>query len=188
MASAPARFRRIRRSNLSPWPVPLPGCSDALPPRPTVYLGPGRRPTTKTYLSRLLSSDRGSVRSSSGAASLRARSRRLKKCSGSRPSIIPQFVALAQMYKGSALCALSNNSQGLALVRQGLEGNFALGRRLALPELLTWLAEAQMRAGVLHDATSTLDDALNAAPAELYWRPETLRLRGEVTLMRKRSR
>ena len=100
----------------------------------------------------------------------------------------PQFVALAQMYKGFAHCALSNNSQGLALVRQGLEGNFALGRRLALPELLTWLAEAQMRAGVLHDATSTLDDALNAAPAELYWRPETLRLRGEVTLTRMHSR
>jgi hypothetical protein len=91
------------------------------------------------------------------------------------------------MYKGSALCALGNSGEGLALVRQGLDGNFALGRRLALSELLTWLAEAQMRAGALDDSATTLDDALNAAPAELYWRPETLRLRGEVTLMRARS-
>jgi class 3 adenylate cyclase/tetratricopeptide (TPR) repeat protein len=94
----------------------------------------------------------------------------------------PQFVALAKMYKGSALCAVGRESEGLPLVRQGLDGNFALDRRLALPELLTWLAEAQMRAGALRDATSTLDDALKAAPVELYWRPETLRLRGEVTL------
>jgi tetratricopeptide (TPR) repeat protein len=99
----------------------------------------------------------------------------------------PQFVALAQMYKGSALSALGNSGEGLALVRQGLDGNFALGRRLALPELLTWLAEAQMRAGILHNSASTLDDALNAASTELYWRPETLRLRGEVSLMLGRS-
>jgi len=95
----------------------------------------------------------------------------------------PQFVALARMYRGSALCALGNASEGVLLVRQGLDGNFALGRRLALPELLTWLAEAQFRARNLNDCVSTLEDALNAAPAELYWRPETLRLRGELALI-----
>jgi hypothetical protein len=95
----------------------------------------------------------------------------------------PHFLALAQMYKGSALCALGNSVEGLPLVKRGLDRNFALGRRLAQPELLTWLAEAQMRAGAVADSASTLDAALSAAPAELYWRPETLRLRGEVTLL-----
>jgi len=94
----------------------------------------------------------------------------------------PLFVALAKMYKGSALCALGSASAGISLMREGLAGNLELGRRLALPELLTWLAEGQMRAGVLGDSASTINDALNAAPADLYWRPETLRLRGEATL------
>ena len=94
----------------------------------------------------------------------------------------PLFVALGKMYKGSALCALDRSSEGLSMMRDGLAASLALSRRLALPELLTWLAEGQMRAGALHDSASTLEDALSAAPAELYWRPETLRLRGEVTL------
>lgn len=94
----------------------------------------------------------------------------------------PQFVALGKIYKGSALCAIGRTDVGLPIVREGLAGNLALGRRLALPELMTWLAEAQISAGLLNDAASTLDDALDAAPGELYWRPETLRLRGEATL------
>jgi class 3 adenylate cyclase/tetratricopeptide (TPR) repeat protein len=99
----------------------------------------------------------------------------------------PLFVALAKMYKGSALCALGSSGEGIAMMRDGLAGGLAVGRGLALPELLTWLAEGQMRAGALSDSASTLDDALSAAPAELYWRPETLRLRGEVTLKLARS-
>jgi hypothetical protein len=94
----------------------------------------------------------------------------------------PLFVALGKMYKGSALCALDQSGEGVPMMRDGLAASLALSRRLALPELLTWLAEGQMRTGALHDSASTLNDALNAAPAELYWRPETLRLRGEVTL------
>jgi predicted ATPase len=44
------------------------------------------------------------------------------------------------------------------------------------------LAEAQEREGAIVDALETVEQALRANPHELVYRPETLRLRGELRL------
>ena len=45
-----------------------------------------------------------------------------------------------------------------------------------------WLAEAQEREGAIRDALETVEQALQVHPDELVYRPETLRLRGELRL------
>jgi hypothetical protein len=49
---------------------------------------------------------------------------------------------------------------------------------------LTWLADAQARDGALKAALETVEAALGANPEELYFRPESLRLRAAL---RRRS-
>jgi predicted ATPase len=46
----------------------------------------------------------------------------------------------------------------------------------------TVLADAQQRAGALVDALDTVEQTLNFNPVEVRYRPETLRLRGEIRL------
>ena len=58
---------------------------------------------------------------------------------------------------------------------------FYLGRSL----YLCLLCEAQALAGAIEDALVTVDQALQVNPDELFYRPETLRLRGELKLKRR---
>jgi tetratricopeptide (TPR) repeat protein len=57
-----------------------------------------------------------------------------------------------------------------------------MGSRVGITGWTTWLAAAQERAGAIVDAFATLEEALQANPDELGYRPETLRLRGELRL------
>jgi predicted ATPase len=57
-----------------------------------------------------------------------------------------------------------------------------VGTRLYVTDRLTRLAEAQALDGKLGDASNTIEEALQANPEELYFRPETLRIRGDLRL------
>jgi len=52
--------------------------------------------------------------------------------------------------------------------------------RVAMTRYLTWLAEEHLLAGSLCEALVAAEDALQINPQELFFRPETLRLRGEI--------
>jgi hypothetical protein len=53
---------------------------------------------------------------------------------------------------------------------------------MGISSWMTYLAEAQERAGALADALETIQEALEVHPDELANRPETLRLYGELRL------
>ena len=56
----------------------------------------------------------------------------------------------------------------------------ANGSLVSVPTRLTWLAEAQALGDAPADGLRTIEEALTVNPAERYWRPETLRLRGHI--------
>jgi tetratricopeptide (TPR) repeat protein len=72
---------------------------------------------------------------------------------------------------GWALAHLGRVDEGLDLARNATP---------LLTVALTCLAEVQLLAGRLGDAARSLDEALTLVPEEGCWRPETMRLRGEV--------
>ena len=86
----------------------------------------------------------------------------------------------AQCFLGTARAQLGRAREGMALLRQGMAGMLGLGLRLATSANLACLAEAQDRAGDNLDALETIEQALEANPHELIYRPEALRIRGEL--------
>ena len=52
--------------------------------------------------------------------------------------------------------------------------------RVALTLYMTWLAEGLLRAELFTEALAAVRDALRANPQELFFRPESLRVRGEI--------
>jgi len=88
----------------------------------------------------------------------------------------------ARIPLGLAHAELGRTAEGVALLRQALEAATQMGSRLEITRMLTYLAEAQALDGAVADALLTIDDALQANPHELFLRPETLRVRGELRL------
>ena len=70
----------------------------------------------------------------------------------------------------------------MAIIRQGLAGFAETGSRLGLTDQLTRLAEAQALAGKIDDALITIEEALQASPEELVFRPNALTCRGDLRL------
>jgi class 3 adenylate cyclase/tetratricopeptide (TPR) repeat protein len=83
---------------------------------------------------------------------------------------------------GLARAELGHSAQGVALLRQALASATESGSRLEITRTLTYLAEAQALEGAVGNALRTIDDALRANAQELFLRPETLRVRGELRL------
>jgi tetratricopeptide (TPR) repeat protein len=83
---------------------------------------------------------------------------------------------------GLARAQLGRTAEGVALLRQALAVATERGSRWEITVLLTYLAEAQALDGAVTDALRTIEDALRANPQELFLRPETLRVRGELRL------
>ena len=90
--------------------------------------------------------------------------------------------ALSRVGLGEARAQLGRTTEGIALIRQGIAGLLEIGSRLGVSRLMAGLAEAQEREGAIVDALETVEQALRANPHELVYRPETLRLRGELRL------
>ena len=72
--------------------------------------------------------------------------------------------------------------KALALIRQGLAGLAEAGSRVGITDFLTRLAEAQALDGKIDDALITIEEALQANPEELVFRPNALTCRGELRL------
>jgi predicted ATPase len=68
------------------------------------------------------------------------------------------------------------------LIRQGIARLVEIGARQDITRRTNYLAEAQECAGAIVDARESVERALQANPEEVAYRPEVLRLRGELRL------
>jgi predicted ATPase len=93
---------------------------------------------------------------------------------------LPLYVALARMSTGWALAPEGRPDEGVAKLREGLTEFMATGARNGLGRTLGWLAEAQLAAGAVTAGLETIEAALAAAPEEVMYVPELLRLRGDL--------
>jgi hypothetical protein len=94
----------------------------------------------------------------------------------------PNPAARARGALGLARARLGHATEGVALIRQGITGLLEIGTRMGITIVTTWLAEAQELQGAFADALETIEQALQGHPDELAYRPETLRLRGQLRL------
>jgi class 3 adenylate cyclase/tetratricopeptide (TPR) repeat protein len=92
----------------------------------------------------------------------------------------PFLAALSRAVLGRARAQLGQADHGTALIREGLAGVAKVGTRLGICRYLTYLAEAQALDGDIIGALATLEESLQANPAELVERPQTLRCRGQL--------
>jgi len=83
---------------------------------------------------------------------------------------------------GWARAQLGRAGEGATLIRQGIDNLNQTGSRLYITEHLTRLAEAQALDGKIDDALITIEEALQANPEELFYRPNALICRGELRL------
>jgi predicted ATPase len=88
----------------------------------------------------------------------------------------------ARAIKGWARAQLGSAGEGVSLIRQGLAGMAEAGIRVGVTDFLTRLAEAQALDGATGEALGTIEDALQANPEEVVFRPNILTCRGELRL------
>jgi class 3 adenylate cyclase/tetratricopeptide (TPR) repeat protein len=94
----------------------------------------------------------------------------------------PDVATWARVPLGLARAELGRTAEGVVLLRRALAAASESGSRFRITLMLTYLAEAQALDGAVADALITIDDALRANPQELFFRPETLRVRAELRL------
>jgi tetratricopeptide (TPR) repeat protein len=111
------------------------------------------------------------------AAELSANSIRLSDQFG-----FPQFATIARISLGRAKAGLGSTAEGVALIREGLAGMAGTSSRAGVTIYMTWLVEAYVYAGLLDEALDAAQEALCINPQELFFRPESFRLRGEILL------
>jgi hypothetical protein len=85
---------------------------------------------------------------------------------------------------GWARAHLGSPGEGVFLVRHALTGLIEAGTRVGITDVLTRLAEAQALDGAVADALATIEEALQANPEELVFRPNVVTWRGELRLER----
>ena len=71
------------------------------------------------------------------------------------------------------------------MIRRGMSSLIETGSEVKMRHYQS-LAEAQVMVGAIADALSTIERAVVANPEELFMRPETFRLRGEILLKHSR--
>ena len=86
----------------------------------------------------------------------------------------------ARCVLGDARSRMGRPAEGIALIRRGIAGLVDIGSRTLLSTYTAYLAAALEREGALRDALETVEQALRLNPNETHYRPETLRLRGEL--------
>jgi class 3 adenylate cyclase/tetratricopeptide (TPR) repeat protein len=99
---------------------------------------------------------------------------------------IPSIAAVSRIALGHALAQLGRPTEGIVLIRRGIADVLEMGAQVSVATFKTLLARAQERAGVIVEALETVEGALQANPDELAFRPETLRVRGELQLKQGR--
>jgi tetratricopeptide (TPR) repeat protein len=93
---------------------------------------------------------------------------------------ISQVGASSLCVLGHARAQLGHAREGIELLRRGISGLLEVGSRLGLTREFTYLAQARQLNGDLGDALETVEKALQMNPEELLFRPEILRVRGEI--------
>jgi len=68
----------------------------------------------------------------------------------------------------------------MPIINLGLEGLNESGGVVAMTLYLSWVAVAQSLDGKVPEALMTIEKALLVNPEELAWRPEAIRIRGEL--------
>lgn len=96
----------------------------------------------------------------------------------------PQFAAISRIALGRAQAGLGFAGEGVTLIREGLAGMAGTSARVAMTLYKTWLAEAYVCDGSFDEALAAAEDALETNSQELFFRPETMRLRGQIYLYR----
>src|SRR5262249_959034 len=94
----------------------------------------------------------------------------------------------AQGWLGYARAQLGRPAEGLALMCQVIDDKIKIGERIEVICLLTHLASAQLPPCAIERALELVQEALNFNPDELVFRPETLRIRGELRLKQRNRR
>jgi tetratricopeptide (TPR) repeat protein len=95
----------------------------------------------------------------------------------------PNDAAHARCSLGYARALLGRaSSESIALIRGAIDTLVQLGNRVSIPMNMTCVAVAQLHAGGIGDAMETVERALTFNPEDAAWRPETLRIRGELRL------
>jgi hypothetical protein len=77
--------------------------------------------------------------------------------------------------------------EGIPIINLGLEGLNESGGVAAMTLYLSWFALAQSLEAKVPDALATIEKALQVNPAEVAWRPEAIRIRGELRLGFRRT-
>jgi len=90
---------------------------------------------------------------------------------------IPEYAAIASVYRGWAMAEQGRIDEGIALIRDSLSTS---GNRSALPGLLIALSEAHARAGQLEEALTAIEQAFTAVGEQQILLPGVLWWRGEV--------
>ena len=85
------------------------------------------------------------------------------------------FLGWARAYRGST-------AEAVSLIRQGLSDMLAAGSRAGVSEFLLVLAGTQALHGRTEEALGTLENALQANPDEIIFRPHILTCRGDLRL------
>jgi tetratricopeptide (TPR) repeat protein len=99
----------------------------------------------------------------------------------------PPEAAFSRCVLGRARAELGCPTEGIVLIRQGIVGLLEIGGRLGIPIHTASLAAAQALEGAIVDALETIEQALQANLDLLSYRPEMLRLRGELLLKKSRT-
>jgi class 3 adenylate cyclase/tetratricopeptide (TPR) repeat protein len=86
----------------------------------------------------------------------------------------------SEIMLGRARAGLGQPAVGAALIDQRVRGRPGGRRNSADTMYLTWLAEAYAMGGDVPRAEGAIEDALAINPLEIFFRPETLRLRGDL--------
>jgi tetratricopeptide (TPR) repeat protein len=91
---------------------------------------------------------------------------------------------LSRCLLGQARAQLGRTTEGIALIGQGIAGLREAESRLCISYFIASLAAAQECEGSVAQALETIEQALQANLDELVYRPETLRIRGQLRLKR----
>jgi class 3 adenylate cyclase/tetratricopeptide (TPR) repeat protein len=95
----------------------------------------------------------------------------------------PDIAALSRCLLGYARAHLGRATEGVGLIRDGVADLLKVGARLGPAGLYpTYLAVALEREGSTAEALKTIEQALRGSSEALYYRPESLRIRGGLHL------
>ena len=94
----------------------------------------------------------------------------------------PLVAAWSRSALGRARTHLGRATEGIALIRQGMADFLGTGARTGITLFARSLASALVRDGAIVDALEMIEQALQGHRDALVYRPEALRLRGELRL------